>query len=109
MYRDTFFKSRVILNTCNMVFTSRAIHNFCISDTPIQYWRYSIMCRMSLKKVFSLSTIHKFCIHDTPNQRIPKKSRPVMIHPPYTHQSIDAYIIHVPAITDYHYLTSHYP
>ena len=136
MYRDTFFKSFVILNTCTMdTHLCVARHwkkvfrytIYVLGITKKKYWhkaRYttyvSVIPQFSTggtqlcvarhkKKVFSLSAIHNLCIGDTPNQRTAKKSRPVMIHPPYTHQSIDAYIIHVPAITDYHYLTSHYP
>ena len=129
MYRDTFFKSRVILNTCTID------THLCVARHWKKVFRYTIyvlrvtkkklqytifvsvipqfctggthLCVVCYKKiVLTSSAIHKFCISDTPNQRIPKKSRPLMIHPPDTHQSIDAYIIHVPAITDCVYLSS---
>ena len=119
MYRDTFFKSRVILNTCTID------THLCVARHWKKVFRYTIyvlrvtkkklqytifvsvipqfctggthLCVVCYKKiVLTSSAIHKFCISDTPNQRIPKKSRPVMIHPPDTHQSIDTYIIHVP-------------
>ena len=102
-YSDTQFMCCALLKKKLQytIFVS-VIPQFCTGGTHL--------CVVCYKKiVLTSSAIHKFCISDTPNQRIPKKSRPVMIHPPYTHQSIDAYIIHVPAITDYHYLTSHYP
>ena len=99
-YSDTQFMCCALLKEKlrYTIFVS-LIPQFCTGGTHLCVVRYK-------KIVLTSSAIHKFCISDTPNQRIPKKSRPLMIHPPDTHQSIDAYIIHVPAITDCVYLSS---
>ena len=99
-YSDTQFMCCALLKKKLQytIFVS-VIPQFCTGGTHL--------CVVCYKKiVLTSSAIHKYCISDTPNQRIPKKSRPLMIHPPDTHQSIDAYIIHVPAITDCVYLSS---